>query len=118
MRNFKGNKGTLIGQIPEGVEFEKIKDYVGSYEKGDFKILGYLKTKSEKFKTDTYNLYCELKGTPKLLTVPSWYGKQVEEDFIAEGSDPDKYFQDAFIEKVEPIETSKGESVQITIFEA
>lgn len=117
MKNFKNNKGTLIGQIPEGVEFEKSKDYIGKYEKGDVAVLGYLKTKSDKFKTDNYSLYVEFKGQPKLLNVPGWYGKQLEEDFLSEGGDPESYFKDAFIETIEPIETQRGESISISIYE-
>lgn len=117
MKNFRNNKGTLIGQIPEGIEFEKSKDYVGSYKMGDVQVLGYLKTKSEKYKTDNYSLYVDFKGTKKLLNVPAWYGKQLEEDFLAEGGNPEDYFKDAFIHTIEPIETSKGDSVAIEIFE-
>ena len=117
MKNFKNNKGTLIGQIPEGLEFEKSKDYFGKYEKGDFAVLGYLKTKSEKYKTDCYSLYCDLKGVKKLLNVPSWYGSQLEEDFLAEGGDPETYFKDAYIETIEELDTNKGKSVSITIYE-
>lgn len=117
MKNFKNSKGTLIGQIPEGIEFEKSKDYIGQYEKGDMAVLGYLKTKSEKYKSDNYSLYIDLKGTKKLLNVPGWYGKQLEEDFLAEGGDPETYFKDAFISKIEPLSTGKGESVSIEIYE-
>lgn len=117
MKNFKNNKGTLIGQIPEGVEFEKSKDYVGSYEKGDIQVLGYLKTKSDKYKTDNYSLYVDFKGKKKLLNVPTWYGKQLEEDFIQEGGDPESYFKDAFIKTIEPLATGKGDSISIEIYE-
>lgn len=117
MKNFKNGKGTLIGQIPEGIEFEKSKDYLGKYEKGDLQVLGYLKTKSEKYKTDNYSLYVDLKGTKKLLNVPSWYGKQLEEDFLEEGGDPEAYFKDAFIEQIETLSTGKGDSVSITVYE-
>lgn len=117
MKNFKNGKGTLIGQIPEGIEFEKSKDYLGKYEKGDLQVMGYLKTKSEKYKTDNYSLYVDLKGTKKLLNVPSWYGKQLEEDFLEEGGDPEVYFKDAFIEQIETLSTGKGDSVSITVYE-
>ena len=116
MKNFKGGS-TLIGQIPEGLEFEKIKDYVGKYEKGEFVIFGYLKTHSDKYNRDNYSLYCELKGQPKLLNVPGWYGSQLEEDFKAEGGNPEEYFKDAFIEIIEPYDTKSGQSVSIQIYE-
>lgn len=117
MKNFKGSKGTLIGSIPEGIEFEKAKDYVGSYDKGDFVVLGYLKTKSTKYNTDNYSLYCKLKGADKLINVPGWYGTQLEEDFLNEGGDPEVYFKDAFIKIIEPVSTSKGDTVTIEIYE-
>ena len=117
MKNFKNNKGTLIGQIPEGLEFEKAKDYIGKYERVEFAVLGYLKTKSEKYKTDCYSLYCDLRGVKKLLNIPSWYGSQLEKDFLAEGGDPETYFNGAYIETIEKLDTNKGESVSITIYE-
>lgn len=116
MKNFKGGS-TLIGQIPEGLEFEKAKDYIGTYEKGDFAVLGYLKTHSDKYNRDNYSLYCELKGAAKLINVPAWYGSQLEEDFRAEGSNAEVYFKDAFIKTIEPYNTKSGESVSIEIYE-
>lgn len=117
MKNFKGGKSTMIGQIPEGVEFEKIKDYLGEYAKGDVVIMGYLKTHSKKFDSDNYSLFVDFKGTPKLLTVPGWYGTQLEEDFLEEGTSAEEYFKDAFLKKVEPLSTGKGDSVSIEIYE-
>ena len=116
MKNFKGGS-TLIGQIPEGIEFEKIKDYVGTYEKGDVVIQGYLKTHSEKYNRDNYSLYVLFKGTPKLLNVPGWYGSQLEEDFRAEGGNAEEYFKDVFLNMVEPYSTKSGDSVSIEIYE-
>ena len=118
MKNFKGGKSTMIVQIPEGVEFEKAKDYVGKYEKGDMVIMGYLKTKSEKYKTDNYSLYVIYKNQHKLLNVPGWYGRALEEDFIAEGSDAEKYFDNAYIKEIAPMSTKNGnDTINIDIYE-
>ena len=116
MKNFRSSS-TMIGQIPEGLEFEKAKDYVGEYEKGVFVVLGYLKTHSKKYNNDNYSLFCLLNNEHKLLNVPGWYGKKLEEDFLKEGGDPEKYFDSAYIKTISPLETDKGESVSIEIYE-
>lgn len=118
MKNFKGGKSTIVGQIPEGTEFEKAKDYVGTYAKGDMVIRGFLKTRSEKYHTDNYSLYVIYKNQHKLLNVPGWYGKALEEDFIAEGSDAEKYFDNAYIKEISPVETKNGNgTINIDIYE-
>lgn len=118
MKNFRGGKSTIIGQIPEGVEFEKAKDYVGSYEKGDMVVRGFLKTTSKKYNSDNYALYVIYKNEHKLLNVPTWYGKALEEDFIAEGSDAESYFDNAYIKEISPMSTKNGNNtIQIDIYE-
>lgn len=118
MKNFTGGKSTIIGQIPEGVEFEKAKDYVGTYEKGDMVIRGYLKTKSQKYNTDNYSLYVIYKNEHKLLNVPGWYGKALEDSFIEEGSNAEEYFDNAYIKEIVPMGTKNGnDTINIVIYE-
>lgn len=118
MKNYTGGRSTMIGQIPEGVEFEKAKDYVGTYEKGDMVIRGYLKTKSTKYNTDNYSLYVIYKNEHKLLNVPGWYGKALEQDFTESGSDAETFFDGAYIKSIEPMSTKNGnDTINIVIYE-
>lgn len=118
MKNFSSGKSTLIGQIDSSVKFEKGTEYAGKYEKGQFKVLGYLKTFSEKFKTDQYSLFVELGDVQFLMNVPKWYGEALAEDFQNSGQTAEEYFKDAFIEKIETYTTDYGTtSIRITIYE-
>ena len=117
MKNFRSSS-TMIGQIPEGLEFEKAKDYVGDYEKGVFVVLGYLKTHSKKFNNDNYSLFCLLNNEHKLLNVPGWYGKALEDSFIEEGSNAEEYFDNAYIKEIVPMGTKNGnDTINIVIYE-
>lgn len=118
MKNFSSGKSTLIGQIDSSVKFEKGSDYAGKYEKGQFKVLGYLKTFSKKFKVDQYSLFVELGDIQFLMNVPNWYGEALAEDFQDSDQTAEEYFKDAFIEKIETYTTEYGTtSIRITIFE-
>ena len=118
MKNFSSGKSTIIGQIEDGALFEKIADYVGNYELGQFQIYGYLKTKSKKFNTDQYSLYVNLADRFFLLNVPTWYGAELEKDFMASDETATDYFANASIKSIAPKATSKGnDTYQITIFE-
>lgn len=118
MKNFSSGKSTLIGQIDSSVKFEKGTEYAGKYEKGQFKVLGYLKTFSEKFKTDQYSLFVELGDVKFLMNVPKWYGEELDDDFVDSEQSAEEYFKDAFIEKIETYTTDYGTtSIRITIYE-
>ena len=118
MKNFSSGKSTLIGQIDSSVHFEKGIDFAGEYEKGQFKVLGYLKTFSEKFKVNQYSLLVILGDVQFLMNVPKWYGEDLAEDFQNSGQTAEEYFKDTFIEKIETYTTKYGTtSIRITIYE-
>lgn len=118
MKNYSRGKGTLIGEIPEGTEFEKIADYVGSYKKDQLKVLGYLKTHSDLYNKPSYSLFCDHKGKKILLNVPAWYGSQLEEDFLESKEYPEEFFGGASIKEISTWETKfKNNSYNIEIYE-
>lgn len=118
MKNYSKGKGTLIGEIPEGTQFEKIADYVGPYNEGQFKVLGYLKTHSDLYNKPSYSLYCDLDGKKILLNIPTWYGSQLEEDFLESKQEPEEFFGGASIKEITTWETKfKNNSYNIEIYE-
>lgn len=118
MKNYSRGRGTLIGEIPEGTEFKKIADYVGTYKKDQFKILGYLKTHSDLYNKDSYSLFCDLKGEKILLNVPEWYGSQLSQDFLDSKQEPEEFFAGASIKEISTWETKfKNNSYNIEIYE-
>lgn len=117
MKNYSRGKGTLIGEIPEGTKFEKIADYVGTYKKGQFKVLGYLKTHSDLYNKPSYSLFCDLDGKKILMNVPAWYGSQLEQDFQESNQLPEEFFG-TFIKTIITWETKfKNNSYDIEIYE-
>ena len=122
MKNFTNPSGrTLVEEIPQGLTFQKIRDvFKLPFEapKGDVKILGYLKTKSSKFKEYSYALFIDHKGLKTLINIPNWYGEQLDDDFINSGLTAAEYFDDAYIKSIEAVPTKAGsDTYVITIFE-
>lgn len=118
MKNYSKGKSTLIGEIPEKCEFKKISDFVGSYNPGELKILGYLKTHSELYDKDSYNLFIERGKEKFFLGVPAWYGKKLESDFKESGETPETFFGGASVQNIETFKTKFGnDSYNIIIFE-
>ena len=120
MKNYTKGKRTMIGEIPEGIEFKKCADYVGSYDEGDLIIMGYLKTRSELYNKDQYSLLISdqrgKKDTMFFLNVPAWYGAELEQDFLNSGEDAETFFA-ASIEAIESFETKyKKDSYNIMIY--
>lgn len=117
MKNFSAGKSTIIGQIEEGAIFEKIGEYVGSYDQNVFTIHGYLKTRSQKFNKEQYSLYVNLGDRFFLLNVPDWYGIELEKDFMASDETAEQYFTGASIKTIESKHTKFGNGTHnITIW--
>lgn len=138
MKNYKSTGNSSIeGEIPEQMFYVKAKDLLGTYEKGDLQIMGFLKTKSQLYNRDQYCLFIKYntkKAFPAImnermasgvnheyffLNVPEWYGKRLEEDFRESDETAEEFFKDAYIEVIEELTTNKNSNtVNILIFEA
>ena len=117
MKNFTMRNSTIVGTIPENTPFTKASEFVGEYAKGDLQVLGFLRTHSEKFNKDQYSLFIKKKKTHMLMNVPGWYGEQLEDDFVDEGSNAEEYFKDAFISSITEFDTKYGnKSINIEIY--
>ena len=107
MKNYAGGKSTVIGEIPKDTEYKKIKDYVGEYEVGEMKVLGYIKSHSDLYNKDQYSLFIEYKEAKFLLNVPAWYGSRLEEDFQG-GNETAEEFFNCYIMEIEEFTTKNG----------
>lgn len=125
MKNFSNNKQrTLVKEAGDNVAFIAIKDLFPdpskrTFEKGEIPILGFIKVNSKTYQGKfSYSLLINYKGTEYLMNVPSWYGDQLEEDFLAEGKPAAEYFDNAYIKEIEEFETKyKNNTFNIIIFE-
>lgn len=125
MKNFSNNKQrTLVKEAGDNVAFIAIKDLFPdpkkrTFEKGEIPILGYIKVNSKTYQGKVnYSLLINYKGTEYFLNVPTWYGEQLEEDFIAEAQPAAEYFDNAYIKEIEEFETKyKNNTFNIIIFE-
>ena len=121
MKNYSSRKNTYTGRLDKEIPFIKKGELVGKWAYGALMVRGYLKTFSEKFKTYQYSLYLDGKEhkiadtgyTAILLNVPEWYGKQLEEDFIESGQSAEEFFEDAYVESIEVVETKFGTNTTV-----
>lgn len=122
MKNFTNRKDTLTIALPKEAKFEKCSEYVGSYDKGQMAIMGYLKTLSKKYNKYQFSLVIQMYQDEKpvdlfLMNVPEWYGSKLEEDFMNTEQTAAEYFSDAWIKKIESFETKfQTDSYNIIIY--
>ena len=118
MINFTSNKSTVIGKIKVNTPFKKAKDFIGSYEKGSMKVMGYLKTHSDMYDKDQYSLYVNFEGNYIFINVPTWYGERLDRDFQSSNLTADEYFENASIKEIQTFKTKfNTESVNVVIYE-
>lgn len=117
MKNFTNTNSTIIGTIEKGTPYKKAKDFVGKYGLDDMRVLGYIKTHSDMYDKDQYSLYVDYQGNKILMTVPSWYGQKLEEDFKAQNINPEEYFNGAYIKEITEFDTKYNtKSINIIIY--
>lgn len=121
MKNYSSKKNTYTGRLDNEIPFVKKGAVTGKWAKGALMVRGYLKTFSEKFKNYQYSLYLDGREnkiadtgyTAILLNVPEWYGKQLEEDFLQSGQTAEDFFEDAYVESIETVETKFGTNTTV-----
>lgn len=116
MKNYEAGKKTIVCAIPEGTEYKKAKDFLGDYEKGSMKVLGYIKTHSVLYDKDQYSLFVDYEGNKILLNVPAWYGSKLEADFEKSGQTAEEFF-DTSVKSIVTFATKfNNESVNILVY--
>lgn len=118
MKNFKSNKPvTITCPIDKGVPFKKAKDFIGTYEEKEMKILGFIKTYSDMYDKDQYSLYVDYQNNKVMINVPAWYGAKLEEDFLNSSESPEEYFANAYVKEIVEFSTKyNSKSVNIIIY--